>query len=124
MELSSPPFSVAFEQGIPASISNLRGIWYLVGSSALISFARDGTYAYDDNGTLDTNPLDSGTYEAADSSLTLTSGSDSLTCKAGDILAVENVKFLYPEWWVIGKVTQDSCGRLQPGEIFLKAVSI
>ena len=123
MELP-PPSSTTSEQGIPARSSNLQGIWYVAGSSTLISFARDGTYAYDDQGTLDTNPVDSGTYEAVESTLTLTSGSESVTCQVGDILLLEDVKFLYPGWWVIGRVVQDSCERLQPGEIFLKAVSI
>jgi hypothetical protein len=100
MELS-PPSSVTPEQGIPASVSNLRGIWYVAGSSTLISFARYGTYAYDDKGTLDTSPMDSGTYEAVGPTLTLTSGSDSVICSAGDILLLEDVKFLYPGWWVI-----------------------
>lgn len=123
MELS-PPSSATSEQGIPARASNLHGIWYLSGSSALISFALDGTYVYDDQGTLDTDPIDSGTYEAVGSTVKLTSGSRSRLCANGDVLLLEDAKVIYPGWWLIGRVAQDSCGRYQSEEIFLKAVSI
>ncbi|HEU0294980.1 MAG TPA: hypothetical protein VFR47_19715 [Anaerolineales bacterium] len=113
MELS-PPSSATAAEGIPARASNLKGIWYLVGSSTLISFPLDGTYVYDDRGTLDTDPIDSGTYEAVGSTVKLTSGSNSRECTNGDVLLLEDVKIMYPSWWLIGRVVQDSCGTFNP----------
>lgn len=65
-------------------LSDLVGVWFEVDGSHLLNISRDGSYALDDSGLLDTSPDDAGSVEIGDDgSIRFVSSAASRECTPG-----------------------------------------
>jgi hypothetical protein len=69
--------------GEPPGEEGLAGIWLLDGSDRLMRLSRDGTFAIDDRGTLDTEPAVAGTFALEERTVRFASAGSAL-CEEGD----------------------------------------
>jgi hypothetical protein len=78
------PGSAAALEGLPPTAERLAGIWIVDDDNPLlVRFSTDGTYAFDNIGSLDTSPAAAGTYEVAGRIIIFTNGRSRI-CPNGD----------------------------------------
>lgn len=80
-------------KGLPPTPERLAGVWVYdspYDEPVLVRFNRDGTYAFDNHGNLNTSPGARGTYEVAGRTITF-ANEGGYACLAGDRWAWEAV---------------------------------
>jgi hypothetical protein len=71
-------------RGLEPTVDGLEGIWIVDDDNPLlVRFSTDGTYAFDNIGSLDTSPAAAGTYEVAGRIISFTNGRSRI-CPNGD----------------------------------------
>lgn len=99
----------------PAREGNLRGVWFVAGTSILISLDGQGAYQWDDSGLLAWAPQEVGAYsvvEEADEIQLTVAGSTS--CEVGDVIRFRDAHIFSTAglFRIMKAEAQDDCGRL------------